>query len=297
MRNSDQLIHDMSELTPIEWNNELAKEYNLPFDDFLKIVSSYEYVAVSEDNIHHKMKKLTNIDSEKIETNNEDNGEKLIINSSFRDIGDIEFDSGDIIDQMIFCGFTFNESTIAYVLFKNTILNNCISTESDFSNVRFIQCKLIDCDFSKSNMSGAIFTKTAFYDCNFKNARLSNSSFYDCIFYNCQFYDADCDYILINSSLIHNCFFDNSSMRGSSFIASSVSNTSFVNTNLRDSSLFDTNLITINFKKSLLDDVFLSGVISSDVDIDVIYAEIFGININNDDDDPLEFENIEDDDD
>lgn len=300
MRNSDQLIHDMSDMSPIEWNNELAKEYGLTFDEFLKLVSNYEYVTVSEDNIHHKMKKLTEIDSEKVNAENSksETEEVLVINSSFRNIGNIEFDPGDILDQMIFCGFTFNESTVSSVMFKNSILNNCISTDSDFSNARFIQCKLIDCDLSRSDLSGVVFTKTAFYDCNFKNARLSNSSFYDCIFYNCQFYDSDCDYLQINSSLIHNCIFDNSSMRAISSIASSISNTSFTNTNLRDSSLFDTNLITVDFKKSLLDNVFLSGTVSSDVDIDVIYADIFGINLksNDDDEDSLDYEEEDDDD-
>lgn len=283
MRNAKELLNDMTELTSVEWNTKLAEEYCMNFDTFSRFVSTYEYIQVSEDNIHHKMKPLKEIDPNKPEQtlmeniSGDSDEDCLQISTSMRDLGNVEFEAGDIMDQMIFCGFMFSESLVTSSLFKNCIFNNCISNNSDFTSSRIIQSKFIDCDFSDSNFDGTVFVKCVFFDCNLKNLRLSNVDFYDCLIYNCDLYDSDLDYSSFTTTLIHNCNFNNSHLRNSSWISTSVSYCNFVNTNMRDSSLYDCNLISVDYNKSHLDGVFMASSMATNVEADMMYANIFGL--------------------
>ena len=292
MRNSKELLNDMGELTSIEWNTKLAEEYCLSFEVFHRYVSNYEYVQISEDNIHHKMKPLKEIDPNMSEKTVMDNfsgesDECLSISTSMRDLGQIEFEAGDIIDNIIYCGFLFNDSFMASSLYKNSIFNNCVSVNTDFSNSKIIQSKFIDCDFSDSTFDGATFIKCIFFDCNFKNARMSNVSFYDCLIYNCDFYESDFDYSDLSTSLIHNCNICNAHMRNVTLTSCSFSYCDFSNTNLRDSSIFDCNLISVDFSKSLLDGMFMAGSLATNVEVDEMYSNLFGID--SDDEELIDF--------
>ena len=269
MRNPEELLSDLSELTSMEWNSVLAEEYKMELNDFIRVVSNYNYQIASEDNIHHKMKPVFSLKDKIVET------PSLTVSSYIRDLGDVEFNPGECFDNIIFCGFIFNKANAIANLVKNCVYYNCISTNSVFGSSQYVQDKFIDCDFSETDFSECIVTKCVFYDCSFRKARFISSNFYDCVFYNCDFNESDMDASLINSSFIHNCSFNQASIKSNSYTSNSISYCSYSNSSLRDTSFYDCNLININFISSNLDGVVLIGTESNNALIDEMYSDIF----------------------
>lgn len=279
MRNAEEIIKDLGELSPIEWNSALAKEYDLSEEEFIKIVSAYNYTVLSEDNIHHKMKPVYAIISEKL-TNKPIEDNKSIkdiikISSVVRDVGGILFELGDVLDQMIFCGFVMRESQMSALIIKNCIFNNCTMVGTNFQSTRFIQCKFIDCDFSGADFSSSLFIKCQFFENNFRNATCNDLKIYDGAFYNCELFESDFDGSSVVNTLIHGTSFVNGSFKNIDFLSTVITYCDFKNSSLKNSSFLDCNLISIDLRDSTLNGLALVGTYKSALLVDAMYSDLF----------------------
>src|ERR1035437_7873933 len=117
MRNAIELTNDLFTRTPSEWNMKLAEEYEIPIDQFIQLLNSYSYMSTSEDAIHSRMKHLHLVKpneakrsvTEDINKNTPDEN-AMKISSIIRDLGTIYMENGERFNQLLLCGFIFENS-------------------------------------------------------------------------------------------------------------------------------------------------------------------------------------------
>ena len=311
MRNAMELANDLFTLNSNEWNLKLSEEYDIPYDQFIMLVNTYSYMSTSEDAIHSRMKPLHVVkpnepkrsDSEEIvqlvtPPTAEENA--LRLSSIIRDLGSLFMDSGTILNQIIMCGFICENSELSSILIKSSVINNCLFAGSNFQNSKIVQTKFIDCDFSNCDLRGVTFAKSQFYDCVFNEAQLSQISMFDVVLYKCQIQHSDGDDSTFVTTSIHDCDFSNTHLKRTSIISSVLSYSTFNNTILNDAELFDTNLISIDFSSAELKGIVLCDCPATSLQIDAIYADLFGFtsgDMADDSDDSSTYSEEDDDDD
>lgn len=299
MRDSTELAEDLSNLSSMDWNIKLAKEYGMTHDQFISTVNSYAYISTSEDAIHSKMKPLHLVkpnepkrsDSDSIINISvvDDMDNSVKISSIVRNLGSLLIDPGGIIIQKIMCGFICEDSLLSNTLIKSSVFNNCIFTNSDFACSKIIQTKFIDCDFTNTDFRGAVVSKSQFYECVFNESQLAQIIMSDVILYKCQIQHTDSDDTTFITCTMHDCDFSNTHLKRSKILGSVLSYSIFNNTILNEMELYDTNLISIDLSKSEMRGITLCDCSSTSLKIDSIYAEQFGF-VKTDSEDEESFE-------
>ena len=275
MRTSEQLLNDLFELSPIQWNLELSKEYNMEYGSFIQYINTYEYKESSEDSIHHRISHI--YDQPISPLGREPSDESPKVDITIRELSPLAVVNGQMFNQIIMCGFDAKNSDILGALIKGCVFRNCIFTGSFFTSSNIIFSKFIDCDFSNCDMSNVTIAKSQFYECVFSGAKLCQAILSDAILYKCQMFGCDLDDTHIITSSLHDCEIDNASLKRIQLLGGIVSYTSFENSNLIDANLFDMSVISIDLTLATLDGVILCDVMSTSLKIDPMYAHIFGL--------------------
>ena len=119
------------------------------------------------------------------------------------------------------------ETPLAKGIYENNAFNRCIFTNSDLSNIIFVECEFVECDLSMANVSGTAFQDSSFTNCklmglhfehcndllfsvNFKDCVLNLSSFYKCslkrsIFIDCNLQETDFTESDMTGSILQGC--------------------------------------------------------------------------------------------
>lgn len=228
MRNQDELLRDLIEMEPLNWNTSLAEEFNFDFETMIEAMNEFNYIQPTEDTIHTAMltpreiarhRQKTNMIEEPIDDDSTfEVPEELvkdvpsvmkIIGNVRRDICNYEF-GGDVqFNGLMIFGIIFDSCDFSNIHVDDCIFNNCTFKDCDFSEIVMNSSKIIDCEF---------------VSCDFSEAELIKVTSHGNIYNSCDFDDSNSYEVLSHLSAYIGCDFE-----AARLLACSLQRTTFLN--------------------------------------------------------------------
>jgi uncharacterized protein YjbI with pentapeptide repeats len=130
--------------------------------------------------------------------------------------------------------------------------DGCKFTSCDLSNTDLSEIKFIDCEFISCNISLVKLSKTVFRDVQFVNCKMLGLLFYNCSEFGLSFGFENCnlDHSSFYKTKIKKTFFKNSQLQEVDFTDCDLANSSFENCNLGKARFENTILEKVDFRTS-----------------------------------------------
>lgn len=303
MRNEDEIISDLFELSSFQWNSKLAEEFNFDLPAMITAVNDYSYTVPSEDSIHNsgrltRQRELVNTISSESFTN-DSNTKDLITNidaicgaiaTTRRSISNVSIDYGYFFRNYVFFGICFNDMDMPGIIFDGCVFSNCIFDECLFSGATFTGCRFLECEYDECDFAGSDFNKCALFGVNFINCAIEDATYADCVQHNVSYTGSELDNLKVISGSMHRVDIDTSSLKRASICCVIFSVSKIMNSNLRNIRLTNNKFIGCGFNMLHVDagiqsaNSFLGCDIPSDLEDFFHVDEYEEINEENDDD-------------
>ena len=164
---------------------------------------------------------------------------------------------GNFVDDTEYKGVDYSEKRLEIGEYDNCTFINCNFSNSDISNIAFIECEFIDCNMSSTRVKNTGFKTVKFTDC-----KLLGIKFHEC------------DEFLLSMS------FNNCQLNFASFYQLKIKNTLFKDCNLTETDFTETDLTNSLFDNCDLTNTVFNASIIEKVDFRTAYNYTIDLEVN-----------------